>query len=103
MVPDSLLILAHLAGIEAEMRRIGFWQKESLKPEQYQFQKAFGMDRMSFGQWLQFIFIPHAREAAEMGNFPKESHVGAQAMREFDGIPEAARLTQLLSEFDSLF
>src|SRR5574340_1155588 len=103
MSPDPLTILSHIDGIEAEMRSINFWQEAPLQPEQYDFARAFGMDKMSFTQWLQFIFIPRVREAAATGNFPGESHVAAQAVREFDGIPEAARLTRLLSEFDNLF
>jgi tRNA pseudouridine synthase C len=54
--------------------------------------------------WLQFIFIPRVNSIiAERGQFPKSSSVGAQAVREFDGVPEASRLVSLLSEFDAMF
>lgn len=89
--------------IEAEMRRIDLWQSEPLRPEQLLFTQAFAMDTMAFSQWLQFIFLPRIREAAETHEFPSSSEVGAQAVREFDTAPEAGRLVTLLSEFDALF
>lgn len=89
--------------IEAEMRRTGIWQATPLRPEQLNFKKAFAMDTMAFSQWLQFIFLPRVREAVATNNFPSSSSVGAQAVREFDGCPEADHLVALLLEFDSLF
>jgi len=89
--------------IEAEMRRIGFWQSEPLRPEQLEFTQAFAMDTMTYAQWLQFIFLPRVREAVASNQFPSSSSVGTQAVREFDGAPDAGRLVTLLSEFDGLF
>ncbi|HTD24553.1 MAG TPA: YqcC family protein [Terriglobales bacterium] len=89
--------------IEAEMRRIGFWQSEPLRPEQLEFTQAFAMDTMTYAQWLQFIFLPRVREAVASNQFPSSSSVGTQAVREFDGAPDADRLITLLSEFDGLF
>lgn len=85
------------------MRRIGFWQDESLRPEQLKSTKAFDMDTMAFPQWLQFVFLPRVREAAASNRFPSSSSVGAQAAREFDGEPSAGKLLTLLAEFDALF
>ena len=103
MPPDSKSVLSQIASIEAEMRRIGFWQAAPLKPEQYQFSEAFAMDTMAFSQWLQFIFIPRVKDSAASGKFPSKSEVAAQAVREFDGQQEASQLESLLSEFDALF
>lgn len=96
-------VAGYVDQIEAEMRRVGMWQEKSLRPEQLNFKKAFAMDTMAFSQWLQFIFIPRVREAIAANSFPKSSSVGAQAVREFDGHPNADRLVTLLSEFDALF
>jgi len=85
------------------MRRIGYWQKQPLKPEQLRFSKAFAMDTMAFTQWLQFIFLSRVREAAASNQFPSSSSVGTQAVREFDGDSDASRLVELLTEFDALF
>jgi uncharacterized protein YqcC (DUF446 family) len=89
--------------IEAELRHIGYWQNEPLRPEQMKFTQAFAMDTMTFAQWLQFIFLPRVREAAAENQFPSSSSVGTQAVREFDGSLEADALITLLSEFDGLF
>jgi uncharacterized protein YqcC (DUF446 family) len=95
---------AHYADeIEAEMKRIGFWQSEPLKPEQMNFTQAFAMDTMAYSQWLQFIFLPRVREAIASNQFPSGSSVGTQAVREFDGLTDASGLVTLLSEFDALF
>lgn len=96
--------VAHYADqIEAEMHRIGMWQSQPLRPEQLEFTQAFAMDTMTFAQWLQFVFLVRVREAIASNQFPSGSSVGAQAVREFDGDPEAAGLVSLLSEFDALF
>jgi uncharacterized protein YqcC (DUF446 family) len=89
--------------IEAEMRRIRMWQTEPLRPEQLKFSKAFAMDTMSFSQWLQFIFLPRVREAIAHNKFPSSSSVSAQAVREFDTVPDTDHLVSLLSDFDALF
>jgi uncharacterized protein YqcC (DUF446 family) len=101
--PSSAKVLEKVREIETEMQQIGLWQGEPLKPEQYQFHAAFAMDTMSFGQWLQFVFIPKVKEAAQASQFPAKSEVGAQAVREFDTLPSAAQLVTLLCEFDALF
>jgi uncharacterized protein YqcC (DUF446 family) len=93
-----------IARIEAEMRRIGYWQQQqALRPEQMNFREAFAMDTMSYAQWLQFIFIPRVHEAVAAQSFPSSSSVGTQAIREFDAAPEAANLVSLLCDFDALF
>lgn len=90
-----------LDAIEAELHRIGWWQHAPLPAEKLQFTQAFGADTMAFSQWLQFVFLPNAREAvAGKRALPRRSMVGAQAVREFDGDEEAEHLCSLLSSFD---
>lgn len=89
--------------IEGEMRSQGLWQDQPLPAEKLNFKQAFGMDTMTFTQWLQFVFLPRVRQAVASNEFPQSSSVGAQAVREFDGYQEADRLITLLSEFDALF
>src|SRR5262245_61502944 len=103
MPPQQQDVIRHADLIEAELRRIGFWQSQPLRPEQLTFTQAFAMDTMAFAQWLQFIFLPRVREAAASNQFPSSSSVGAQAVREFDGDTDAANLVTLLAEFDALF
>ncbi len=103
MPPTPQAVLAKLEQIEDEMKHGGLWQAEPLRPEQYNFRAAFATDTMTFSQWLQFIFIPKVREAAAAKHFPSQSQVAAQAIREFDGLPEASPLITVLAEFDALF
>ncbi len=100
-MPDYKTAQLKIDGIEAEMKRTGMWSAEPPPPEAFNFQAAFAMDTMPFVHWLQFVFIPRVRQiiAAE-GDFPPSSQVGAQAVREFDGINEASELVSLLSDFD---
>ena len=102
--PDPKTVERRIDAIEAEMKRAGLWQIAPLAAEAYEFRQAFAMDTMAFCQWLQFIFVPRVRQIIATGEaFPKSSMVGAQAVREFDTVPEAGELTRLLSEFDALF
>ena len=102
--PNRQAVADKLAAVEAEMKRIGFWQTEPLPPEKYDFQRGFALDTMAFTQWLQFIFIPRVKEIiASEGEFPEKSHVSAQALRELDGEVDAGRLLELLGEFDAMF
>ena len=103
MPPDTQTVLFIIAEIEADMRRLGLWQAKPLQLEQYQFSKAFALDTMTFSQWLQFIFIPRVMDSAAGGKFPSTSQMAVQAMREFDGVPDASHLVTLLSEFDAQF
>jgi uncharacterized protein YqcC (DUF446 family) len=94
---------ANIAEIENEMKRIGYWQSDPLRPEQYEFRSAFAMDTMAFSQWLQFIFIPRVKNMLETGEkFPPDSQNGAQAVREFDGDDRAQGIVALLSDFDEI-
>jgi uncharacterized protein YqcC (DUF446 family) len=103
-MPSHEAVEQQLDIVEAEMKRIGWWRKEPLPPEMYQFTQAFAMDTMPYVYWLQFIFIPRVRSIiAERGQFPDGSSVGGQAIREFDGLDEADELVSSLCEFDALF
>ncbi|MDB5035167.1 MAG: tRNA pseudouridine synthase [Chlorobi bacterium] len=90
-----------IGAVEAEMRRAGLWSDQPLEPERYEFTQAFGMDTMAFSQWVQFILVPRVRSIIESGGgFPATSQVGAQAVREFDGVEQADGLVSALQEFD---
>lgn len=104
MAPSHVTVEHQLNAVEAEMKRIGYWRKEPLPPEMYEFTQAFAMDTMPYAYWLQFIFIPRVRSIIEEhGEFPPSSAVGIQAIREFDGLDETQALVSSLCEFDALF
>jgi len=92
---------AKLDAIEAEMRKVSVWSPKPLASEKMNFREPFGMDTMSFTEWLQFVFMPRARAAAQSGQFPKGWGVATISAREFDGMPEFGRLTELLSDFEA--
>jgi uncharacterized protein YqcC (DUF446 family) len=102
-MPDPGTVLAAAGRIEAELRRLGWWSATPPPDEAFDFAQPFAMDTLAFSQWLQWIFLPRVKEAAAEGAFPASSHVAAQAVREFDGRPEASTLLELLADFDALF
>ena len=101
-------LLEKLDQVEAEMKRIGYWQP--VVPAEWQAKVDAGQVRSyleapTFELWLQTVFLPHAREASRTGNLPSDSSVGVMAMRQYDyhsSVPEAHGLMHLLSEFDEM-
>ena len=93
--------------IEAEMKRIGYWQDD---PPDLQAEVAAGrirtsLDAPTFELWLQTIFLPNARYAAQTDALPRESQVGLMAMRQYDyhdHVPKAQPLLAMLREFDAI-
>lgn len=89
--------------IEAELKRLGWWQEQRPPEEMFDFKMAFGMDTMPFSTWLQFVLIPRVKDIIEShGEFPTSSSVGVHAVREFDGVYEADDLIRMLVAFDNL-
>ena len=87
--------------IEHELRVLNAWQSEPPPDGAYKSKTAFFADTMSFYQWLQFVLLARVREIIEKrGAFPAESSVGTYAVRELDGLDEAAGLIEVLCEFD---
>jgi uncharacterized protein YqcC (DUF446 family) len=69
-----------------EMKSIGYWSQEPLPDDAYDFRQAFAMGTMALPQWLQFILLSRVQAITEQHRqFPSESRVGTQAVREFDG------------------
>ena len=103
-MPDTNAIRQKLTEIEAEMRRIGYWDIQEPAPEAYENMGAFGVNTMAFAQWLRYVFVPRVEGLLESdGPWPYNSSVGTHAVREFDGVYEASELTTLLCQFDGLF
>ncbi|SEI14092.1 Uncharacterized conserved protein YqcC, DUF446 family [Rheinheimera pacifica] len=93
-------VLSALDDIEAEMKKIGFWKENppDVKVGNY-------IEAPSFELWLQCVFLPNARKAAQTGEYPDGSQVGLMAMREYDYhscVEEALTLVSLLNDFDKL-
>jgi uncharacterized protein YqcC (DUF446 family) len=105
--PVKTALSQTLDQIEAEMKRIGYWQEN---PPDLQAMAARGeihscLDAPSFELWLQALFLPNARHAVQTDTLPSDSQVGLMAMRQYDYhsfVPEAQGLIKLLDEFDDL-
>jgi uncharacterized protein YqcC (DUF446 family) len=100
-------LLDKLDQVEAEMKRIGYWQENPPDlPAKYASGEMHSyLDAPSFELWLQTIFLPNARRAVQTDKLPADSQVGLMAMRQYDyhsSIPEAHPLMNLLNEFDDL-
>jgi uncharacterized protein YqcC (DUF446 family) len=92
-------ILLNLADeIEAEMRRLGLWGLTGAA--ELEVAGAFGAGAMTFEEWLQRIFLPNLKEAAQNGFHPQTSSVATAAVRNLDGVDDVARLIELLAAVD---
>jgi uncharacterized protein YqcC (DUF446 family) len=93
-------VFAKLDEIEAEMKKIGFWTDNP--PE---FQVTNFIEAPTFELWLQCVFLPNARAAAEKNTYPAKSQVGLMAQRQYDyheHVEQAQTLLALLHEFDRI-
>lgn len=94
------LINEKLDQIEAEMKRIEYWNPNPPALKNTDFLAA-----PSFELWLQSVFIPNARKAVKDEQYIDKSEVGLMAMRQYDYhsyVPEAQNLLKLLFEFDKI-
>ena len=98
-----------LDAIEAEMKRIGYWQNDP--PPELLARLAAGeissyLDpAITFEQYLQLVFMPAARRRVEEDDLPESSDMGVIAMRQYDYhsyVEEAQPLLALLSRLDEL-
>lgn len=93
---------AYADRIESELRAMEAWRSDPLPDSAFESDRAFFADTMTFFQWLQFVLLPRVREVVgERDKFPRQSQVGAYAVRELDGYDDAADLVTLLCEFDA--
>ncbi|HOU91081.1 MAG TPA: YqcC family protein [Polyangiaceae bacterium] len=99
--------LQKLDAIEAELRRLGWWCDDppDLLAEVRAGALRTYLDAPSFELWLQCVFLPNARAAAEADALPSSSQVGLMALRQYDYhsfVPEAQPLLGLLHDFDRI-
>lgn len=94
--------LSYANQIIDELKKLNALAAVAPPEEAFRSSAAFLADTMTFFQWLQFVLVPRIQQVAlEGGTFPSTSSVGAYAVRELDGLYEAAPLVSLLSEFDT--
>jgi uncharacterized protein YqcC (DUF446 family) len=99
--------LQKLEEIEGELRSLGWWRAKPIDPFAHlspEEPRSY-LDASTFEDWLQFVFLPNARGAAQGGTLPTSSNVGLMAQRQYDyheHVVEAQALIRLLSEFDEM-
>ena len=76
-------IAAKADEIEAEVKRLGWWQPDPIPAEALRFKQPFAADTMTFRQWLQFVFLPKARDLARR-------HAGARRLERIRRLPDRA-------------
>ncbi len=94
---DTKTRLDTLNELEVEMRRLGFWKKESPQWVQ-QFARRSHMNEGDFMEWLQFVYLPNCLQNKYTG----ELSIVPQAMIYFGDDVKKGKLLQLLIELDAL-
>lgn len=94
-----------LVQIEAELKRLDWWQTAIPSDAALASEQPFAVDSLSFEQWLQFIFIPrfHALLDAK-ATLPQQCAIlgmAEESWKHQESYPK--ELLQLLAEFDAQF
>lgn len=93
-------VLVKAKKVEAELKRLSLWQESSLTPEKFNNMGQFGINTMTFLQWIQFVWIHGIYEIAEKtGDFPSESNVASQALNILSS-EELKPLVKLIAQLD---
>ena len=72
-----------LIAVENELRTLGLWQQKTPPPQALASTEPFAIDKLSFNQWLQFIFLPRMAEILESTSALPESCSVAPMAEEF--------------------
>jgi|AntRauTorcE11898_2_1112593.scaffolds.fasta_scaffold76856_1 uncharacterized protein YqcC (DUF446 family) len=93
-----------LIRIEIELRRLGVWETERPPEEALQSDQPFGIDRLAFTQWLQFVFLSRMKRLIEEGHrLPAVSGMAPMAEEHFRArAASGEKLINELAEMDRL-
>ena len=98
------LIVDQLAGIELQLRQLGFWQDTRPSSEQLASVLPFCCDTLDFPQWLQFVFLEKMRFLLEAeGPLPSVCGIAPYSQEYFEGLERQDQtLLAHLAEIDKL-
>jgi len=51
-----------LETVDQQLRLMGLWQQQSQIPQALDSKEPFAVDKLSFNQWLQFVFLPRMQQ-----------------------------------------
>ncbi len=93
-----------LLDLEAELRRLDLWQGAAPSVEALASTQPFGIDTLTFPQWLQFIFLPRMRSLIEQQQpLPVGCGIAPMAVEYFKGLSlNTEELVLTMEEFDRL-
>ena len=98
------LILPLLTALEDELRNKGLWQE--IKPDQQALdsREPFAIDRLSFVQWLQFIFLEKMSQLVRSSQpLPSPMLVLPMAQEYFKSVPgNSVEITDIIGRIDLL-
>ena len=96
-----------LIDVEFQLRRTRLWSEQPPEPDALESDLPFAVDRLSFPEWLQFVFVPRLHELVrDECPLPGDCGVAPMAeeyfaVREIDAsalIGQLRRIDALLSE-----
>ena len=93
-----------LDALEAELRSANIWDAEKPSEEALRSIEPFAVDKLSFNQWLQFIFIQRVRATCEQkGSLPGVCSISPMAEEFYQAKKvDASKIIKLLASIDDL-
>lgn len=93
-----------LLGIEAELRRLGWWENHPPSARALASSEPFCIDTLAFEQWLQWVFLPRMQALLEQaGELPARSAITEMAEVAYVQMPgRTVALRRHLKRFDRL-
>jgi uncharacterized protein YqcC (DUF446 family) len=93
--------------VENQLKVMGVWKNTPIDENRLVNMGPFGMNTLTFFEWLQYVFIPNERKMIENDTLPSDSQVSIYAHRDLIafGSPseENEKLVEILFEHDELF
>ena len=93
-----------LDALEAELRSAYLWNAEKPSEEDLSSIEPFAVDKLSFNQWLQFIFIQRLRAICDQkGSLPEVCSISPMAEEFYQATEvDASTIIKLLASIDDL-
>ncbi|MBP6701610.1 MAG: YqcC family protein [Halioglobus sp.] len=100
----NIAVAELLIDIEAQLRQLGLWERQSPPPEALASDQPFSVDTLTLPQWLQFIFLPTLYRLLAQGEpLPGRCGIAPMAQEYFRGLALAsATLEQTLLKMDRI-
>ena len=100
----NIEVAALLIDIEAQLRQLGLWERQSPPPEALTSDQPFSVDTLTLPQWLQFIFLPTLYRLLAQGEpLPGRCGIAPMAQEYFRGLAlPSATLQETLLKMDRL-